>query len=188
MRLPSDRCLFLESHPPWVQPWWGDLLVDRFAGVYRLFTLTTPLGSERGWKARCARQGPLMSEVLGPVTCVGENRQVWPGGHGFTRDKASVELSTALKGTRPEVGVRACRGVNYTLYGQRWGPADRRCAAGGGGVFQKVYRTGPASMPRPWRSCRPRARTAPLPPESSSEETPSVETWLPESLPTPPRP
>lgn len=29
-----------------------------------------------------------MSEVLGPVTCAGENRQVWPGGHGLTRDKA----------------------------------------------------------------------------------------------------
>lgn len=29
-----------------------------------------------------------MSEVLGPVTCAGENWQVWPGGHGLTRDKA----------------------------------------------------------------------------------------------------
>ena len=82
-----DLLVFIDSLPPFMFP------VPPVCQASALWDL-------KGWKARPAGQGPLVSEVLEPVTCPGENQQVWPGEGSLSRDNAWVEPSRALKGTR----------------------------------------------------------------------------------------
>lgn len=172
-----DLLVFIDSLPPFTFP------VPPACQAGALWDL-------KGWKARPAVQGPLVSEVWNqlPVqvrTCrCGPERAASPE----TMPELNLQGPSRAPGgevsTDPEpawVG-RACLGSEPEVWpadgwGQQMGPVLMGEAESSRGGQNRTRLRAPC--------LRASGRPSPLlSKSSSSEETPSVETWLPESLPT----